>query len=70
MPIYANQRENGAADIKFFFTKRCVTDSQAITKKERKKSLRVLTGDAKNEIMGPSGPPPLMHLSVKHDKYF
>ena len=45
MPIYANQRENGAADI--FFTKRCVTDSQAITKKSRK-YLRVLTGDGKN----------------------
>ena len=34
-----------------------VTDSQAIVKKERKKCLRVLIGDAKNTIMGPSGPP-------------
>ena len=48
----------------FFFARRCVTDSYAITKKERKKSLRVLAGGAKIEIMGPSGTP-LIHLSVK-----
>ena len=30
-----------------------------------KKSQRNLTGDAKNENMGPSGPP-LMHLSVMY----
>ena len=43
--------------VHFFFTKGCVSDSKAITTKEPKKSLRVLTGDAKNKIMGPSGPP-------------
>ena len=67
MPIYANQRENGAADINFFFTKRCVTDNQAITKKELKIFLRVLTENVKNEIICPSGPSPLMHLSVKSE---
>ena len=46
-----------ALPMSFFFTKRCVTNSWAITKKERKKSLRVLAADAKNKIMGPSGPP-------------
>ena len=58
MHIYANKRENRAADIIFFFTERCVpvTDSLAITKKERKKILRVLTGGEKNEIMGLSVP--------------
>ena len=37
--------------------------------KRAEKYLRDLTGDAKNEIMGPSGPTPLMHLSVKSWKY-
>ena len=35
MLIYANKRENGTADIKNFFTKRCVTDIQALQKKGR-----------------------------------
>ena len=53
-----------------FFTKRCVTDILAIKKKKKKKkkngekSLPVLTGCAKNEMLGPNGPP-LMHFSVK-----
>ena len=34
--------------------------------KRTEKSLHVLTGDAKNEILGPSGPP-LMHLSVNNE---
>ena len=39
-----------------------------LPKKSGKKSLRVLTGDVKNEIMGPRGPP-LMHLSVDGLRY-
>ena len=35
-----------------------------LQKKEGEKSLPVKTGGAKNEMLGPSGPP-LMHLSVK-----
>ena len=35
----------------FFFTKRCVTDIQAITKKMEKSRKR------ENEMLGPSGPP-------------
>ena len=42
----------------------CVTDILAIVKGEENKSLRVLIGGAKNEILGPSGPS-LMYLSVK-----
>ena len=34
-------------------------------KKEGEKSLPILTGGAKNEILGPSRPLSLMHLSVK-----
>ena len=43
----------------FFFTKRCVTDIEAITKKGGEKSSPVEKGGAKIEIMGPSGPPHL-----------
>ena len=57
-----------ALPISIFFTKWCVTDSEAITKtktktktkqnKKRKKIFtRFNTGDAKNEIMCQSGPP-------------
>ena len=46
-----------AQPIWFFFTKKCVTDIEAITKKEGEKSLPVSKGGAKNKIMGPSGPP-------------
>ena len=57
----ANQHENGEANIIFFFTTRCVTDSWQLQNKTGKKSVRVYTGDAKNEVMGPSGPPLVDH---------
>ena len=64
MLIYANYRENGAADMKLFFTKRCVTDILTITKK-REKNLNPFKQEAwKNKMLGPSGHL-LMHLSVK-----
>ena len=54
MPIYSYKRENGAADMIFFSPK----DAQLIFKqlqkrrKDGEKSLRVLTGSAKNEMLG------------------
>ena len=59
MLIYANQRKNGAADIIFFHHKIRNWYLGKYKKKKKKKdgekSLRVLTGDVKKEMLGPSG---------------
>ena len=62
-----------AQPISFFFHQKMRNLYLGNYKKEGEKSLRVLTGDAKNEMLGPSGPPytlkcisgpPLIHLSI------
>ena len=58
MPIYANQRVGKwRSRCHFFFHQKMRNRQLGNTEKERKKSFRVLTGDAKNENMGPNGPP-------------
>ena len=56
MLIYANQGENGAADM-ILLHQKMRNWYLGNYKKEGEKSLRVLTGVAKNEMFGPSGPP-------------
>ena len=67
MLIYANKRENGEADIIFFFTKRCVTDIQAKKKKKKKKiGRKIFTRFNRRRDKQNVGPEwiPLMHSSV------
>ena len=47
----------------FFFYQKMCNWYLGNYKKEGEKYLRVLTGDAKNEMLGPSGPP--MHLNAR-----
>ena len=56
MLIYANYLDNNAADT-IFFHQKMRKWYLGNYKKEGEKSLRVLTGSAKNEMLGPSGPP-------------
>ena len=60
MPIYANQCENGTADINFSSPKDALPIVRQLQKKKKKILTRFNRRREKN-IMGPSGPP--MHLS-------
>ena len=58
MPIYANQRENGAADIKCFFRQKMLNRQLGKNQKIMEKIFtRFNRKNAKNKIMDPSGPP-------------
>ena len=49
--------ENGAADFNFFFTQRCESDSQAITKTEGEIFFARFNRRRKSKTLGLTGPP-------------
>ena len=58
MLIYANKRENGAADMFFFFSpKNAWLIFRQLQQRREKDLYPFKTGGAKNEMLGQSGPP-------------